>query len=78
VKAFKAGLSAAVNTPVSISDATNPEKTKERQARNKLIKEVGNSIKSALSGLEDEYYARIVEKTDPARAEVIRKLKPTF
>jgi hypothetical protein len=77
-KAFKAGLSAAVNVPINLGEAVTAVTNKERQERNKLIKSIGQSIKSALTDLEDEANAKIVEKTDPARADVIRRLKPTF
>ena len=77
-KAFKAGLSAAINVPANLGEAVTVVKDKESEKQKKLLREKGKVIKEALRDLEDEANAKIVEKTDPARAERIRRLKPTF
>lgn len=77
-KAFNAALSAALSAPIQLTDVNDRAKQDERQKRIAVIKEIGNQIKSALQDLEDEANAKIVEKTDPARAEVIRRLKTTY
>lgn len=77
-KAFDSAFSAALDYPVNSSDAFSPEKRKEREQRKVIIREVGNAVKNALRDIKDEAQAKIIEKTDPARAEIIRRLKPTF
>jgi hypothetical protein len=77
-KAFDAALSAVINYPVGINDINSMEKRETRQKQNALVMEIGKAVKNALRDLEDEAHARIIEKTDPARAERIRKIKPTF
>ncbi len=77
-KAFAAALGAALNYPVSFSDSMTSEKQQERRQRIAVINEIGSAMKNALRDLKDEANAAIVEKTDPARAEIIRKLKAEF
>lgn len=77
-KAFDAALNAALSNSVSISDLGSVEKQQERERQNAVVRRVGNAVKNALRDLKDEAYAKIIEKTDPARAEVIRRLKPEF
>jgi hypothetical protein len=78
-KAFNAAFSAALNPPATnLGDALSTEYRQEREQRKKIIMEIGNAIKSALEDVRTEAQAKVVEKTDPARADVIRRLKPTF
>lgn len=77
-KAFDVAFSAALNYPVSISDATSMEKQEARQKQNAIVREIGDAVKNALRNLKDETFARIVEKTDPERAKRIRDFKPTL
>lgn len=77
-KAVKAAFSAAQNAPSQLGRYPTPEGMQEREDRNKLIREVGDAIVKAFEAIEREAHARVVEKTDPARAEVIRKMVPTF
>ncbi|MBA3633703.1 MAG: hypothetical protein H0W58_12990 [Acidobacteria bacterium] len=73
-KVFSAVLKAA-NEPPVIGFSTAPENRVKEQTYNKINK-VARDINDALRDLESEARARIVEKTDPERAEIIRKLKP--
>jgi hypothetical protein len=77
-KAFNTAFAAALSYPISITQSHDPDYRDARQKRSEIIREVGNGIKSALDDLRTEAQAKVVEKTDPARAERIRNLKPTF
>lgn len=77
-KAFNAAFSAALNIPTNLSDLNNAEIQKQKEDTKAIIRVVGNAIKSALEDVRSEAQARVVEKTDPARADVIRRLKTTF
>ncbi len=77
----KAAVSAVVNMPIQLTDARDamsPEGMQVREARQKIAREIGEAVVKSLEAVEREAQARVVEKTDPARAEVIRKLVPTF
>jgi hypothetical protein len=49
---------------------------REREAQKKIVQQFGKVIIDAAEANLREADARIVEKTDPARAEIIRKLVP--
>jgi hypothetical protein len=55
-----------------------PEGMQEYEARKKIAREVTSTVLEAAEDYLRESQARVVEKTDPQRAEIIRKLKPTF
>jgi hypothetical protein len=70
-----------VNAPIALTDirySLTPEGIQEREARKKVAKEIGSIVMEAAEDYLREAQARVVEKTDPHRAEIIRKLKPTF
>ncbi len=73
-KAFKVGLHAAMDYPIQIGDVHDNDKQLEREKRKATIREIGTAVGKALEGLKVEADARVVEKTDPARADVIRRL----
>ena len=80
-KAVKAAVGAVVNMPIQLVDvqhAMTPEGRQEREARQKVAREIGDAIVKAFEAIEREAQARVVEKTDPARAERIRNFVPTF
>ena len=80
-KAVKAAVGAIVNMPTQLVDvqhAMTPEGRQERETRQKVAREIGDAIVKAFEAIEREAQARVVEKTDPARAEVIRNLVLTF
>lgn len=72
---------AVVNAPIQLADvryAMTPEGMQEREARKKIAREITGIVLEASEDYLREAQARVVEKTDPQRAEIIRKLKPTF
>jgi aspartokinase-like uncharacterized kinase len=80
-RAVKDAVSAVINAPIQlheISHATSPEGMQAREERKKIVREVGDAIIKSFEANEREAQARVVEKTDPQRAEVIRNLVPTF
>jgi len=77
-KAFNAALNAALNYPVNISDLTSQEKEKARQQQDEIVRKIGKAIGNVLRDLKDEADAKIIEKTDPARADRIRRIKTEF
>src|SRR2546421_6791449 len=80
--AVRVAVSAVVNMSVPLGEidryGMNAEAMQKREARQKIAREVGDAIIKSFEAIEREAQARIVEKTDPARAEVIRKLVPEF
>jgi len=77
---MKVASNRVVNMPVT-SDfyrALSPEGMKEREARKKIAREVTGVIIEATEDYLREAQARVIEKTDPQRAEIVRRLKPTF
>ena len=75
-KAFDVGLNAALNYPVNLGDAVSTSET--RQKEKELITKIGKAVKVGLEDLKTELEAKIIEKTDPARADVMRRLKSSF
>ena len=77
----KSAVSAALNRP---SDPTqgrydiSGEGMREREAQDKLLQQFGAVIIKAAERNWREAEARIIEKTDPERAETFRKLDPEF
>src|SRR5687768_12059248 len=74
-------VNAALNRPIELTEgryAMSPEGMKEREAQKKIVHQFGKVIIDAAEANLREADARIVEKTDPERAEIIRKLVPTF
>ncbi len=74
-------FSSVLNAPISLTDlpyASSSEGQQEREARKKNVQEIRKSVLESIDANLREAEARIVEKTDPARAERIRKLVPTF
>src|SRR5690242_7788641 len=77
----KSAVSAALNRPVDPAEgryAMSGEGRREREAQNKLLQQFGTAIIKAAEANLREADARIVEKTDPKRAEVIRNLVPEW
>lgn len=77
----KSAVSAALNRPIDPSQGRHDisgEGMREREAQNKLLQQFGTVIIKAAEANLREADARIVEKTDPQRAEVIRKLVPEW
>jgi hypothetical protein len=80
-KAVQMAVGAVVNIPIQLVDAQyamTTEGRQEREARQKIALEYGKAIVEAFADVEREAQARLVEKTDPERADRIRKFKPTF
>lgn len=80
-KAAQAAINAILNSPIQlheVSHATSPEGMQEREARNKLVRDIGMAITQSFEAIEREAQARVVEKIDPERADRIRKLVPTY
>lgn len=80
-KAVQAAVSAVLNAPIQpheVHTAMSPEGMQAREERKKIVREIGDAIVKSFEAVEREAQARVVEKTDPERAERIRKLVPTF
>lgn len=72
---------AVINAPIQLADirhAMTPEGMQEREARKKIAREITSVVLEASEDYLREAQARVVEKTDPQRADFIRKFKPTF
>lgn len=77
----KSAVNAALNRPIELTEvhhATSPEGMKEREAQKKVVQQFGAVLIKAAEANLREADARIVEKTDPQRAEIIRKLVPEW
>jgi hypothetical protein len=81
-RAVKDAVNAVLNAPIPLHEAgrygMSPEVTQAREERKKIVREVGDAIIKSFEANEREAQARVVEKTDPERAERIRKLVPEF
>ena len=78
-KAFDVVMKAAENPPVQPHQTNDSELQARRKAQTRSVQEISRAIKSALNHLKADAQARVVEKTDPQRAERIRALAdPTF
>lgn len=55
-----------------------PEQMQDSEERKKIVREVTGTVLEAAEDYLREAQARVVEKTDPQRADIIRKLKPEF
>jgi hypothetical protein len=77
-KAVKNAVNAVLNAPNTGGRYPTPDSMQEREARNKLVREIGDAIVKSFEAVEREAQARVVEKTDPERAERIRRLVPEF
>jgi len=79
--AVKSSVSAVINAPIELADVGrfgSPELMQEREARKKIARDIGKVIlESAEDGLR-EAQARVIEKTDPERAKIVRSFKPTY
>ena len=74
-------FSSVLNAPISITDlsyASSSQGQQESEARKKTVQGIRKSVLEAVDANLREADARIVEKTDPARAEIIRKLVAEF
>lgn len=72
---------AVVHAPMPLTGGRygmTPEGMQEYEARKKIAREITSTVLEAAEDYLRESQARVVEKTDPQRAEIIRKLKPTF
>lgn len=72
---------AVVNAPIGMTGGRfgmTPEGMQEHKARKKIAREIARTVLEAAEDYLRESQARVVEKTDPLRAEIIRKLKPEF
>ncbi len=70
-------FSSVLNAPINITDlsyASSSQGQQESEARKKTVQGIRKSVLGAVDANLREADARIVEKTDPARAERIRKL----
>lgn len=78
-KAFDVAMRAAANPPVQLHQINDSEFQARREIHKQIVQDVSKAVKSALNHLKAESQARVVEKTDPQRAERIRALAdPTF
>ena len=80
-KAVKAAVNAVLNAPIPMHEMgryASPELMQEREARKKVVREIGDAVVKSFEAVEREAQARVVEKTDPERADRIRKLVPEF
>ncbi|MBC7909641.1 MAG: hypothetical protein H7Y30_04020 [Pyrinomonadaceae bacterium] len=81
VRAVQGAVRAVLNAPIQLHEvhtAMSPEGRQAREERNNIVREIGDAIVKSFEAVEREAQARVVEKTDPARADIIRKLVPTF
>jgi hypothetical protein len=80
-RAVKDAVNAVLNAPIQLHEirtATSPEGMRAREERKKVVREVGDAIIKSFEANEREALARVVEKTEPERADRIRKLVPEF
>jgi len=80
-RAGQAAVNAVLNAPIQLHEARtamSPEGMAAREERNKIARAIGDAVVKALEAGEREAQARVVEKSDPERADRIRKLVPTF
>ncbi len=77
-KAAQEAVDAILNAPAQLVRYPSAEEMQAREERNKLVREVGDAVVKAFEAIEQEAQARVVEKTDPARADRIRKMVLTF
>jgi hypothetical protein len=73
--------SAVVNSSRQFTDirhSMTPEGMQEREAREKVAREITRTVVEAAEDYLQEARARVIEKTDPRRANFIRNFKPTF
>lgn len=79
-EAVKSAVNFALKAPITLAEVRSPtpEGMKEREARKIIIQEIGDSIKKSVEARVREAEAQIVEKTDPARAKMIRELVSEF
>jgi hypothetical protein len=73
--------SKVVNAPNPLHEVRygmNSKERQEREARQKIVREIASIVLEASEDYLREAQARVVEKTDPKRAAMIRKLKPEF
>jgi len=71
---------AVLNTPIRPSSrlGPTPEEVLESQDRQKIAREIAGLVLGAAEDYLREAEARVVEKTDPQRANIIRRLKQEF
>ncbi len=79
--AVKAAVHAVLNAPTPLHEVERyptPEGMQKREEKKKIVREIGDAVIKSFEAVEREAHARVVEKTDLARAEVIRKMVPEF
>lgn len=76
--AVKEAVNAVLKAPHEGGRYPTAESMQKSEDRKKIVQEVGNAVVKAFEKHEREAQARVVEKTDPERAERIRKFDPTF
>lgn len=64
--------------PSDIRHAMTPQGMQEREARQKIAREISSTVLEAAEDYLRQAQARVVEKSDPERAQFIRNFKPTF
>jgi hypothetical protein len=77
----KSASNAVLNPTIELGEAQHamsPEGQKESEAQKKIAQKLTKAIIDKAEANLREADARIVEKTDPARADIIRKLVPTY
>lgn len=80
-KAVKDVVNAVLNAPTPLHEIERyptPEGTQKREEKKKLIREIGDAVIKSFEATEREAQARVVEKTDPERANRIRRMVPEF
>ncbi len=78
-KAFDIVMKAAANPPIQPHQLNDNEFQARQEIQKQIVQDISRAIKSALNHLKADAQARVVEKTDPQRAERIRALAdPTF
>ncbi len=78
-KAFDVAMRAASNLPIQLHQMNDKEFQERREIQKQMVQEISKAIKSALNHLKAEAQAKVIEKTDPQRAERIRALAdPSF
>lgn len=78
---IKVACKAAVNVPIELHEvrlAMNPEVVEAREGRKREAIKITTHIMSAVDDYVRDIQARVIDKTDPERAEIFRRLKAEF
>ena len=81
MKILDTAFSSVMNAPINPSEfeyANSKEGIEEREMRKQFLRKSRVAVLESVDANLREAEARIVEKTDPERAEIIRKLVPEF